>query len=260
MTAIRHITIILLTVLLFDKTYAQDTTTTNFFDQIKTYDLSTVLGADSILNQEREDRKVKFKRPEILGFIGDDYQKIFIHFLSIIQNPTNPYEYLVYGKTKVKEKICSFQGTITIRQARIYKSGDIPTYKQVFASCDVFLCEDKKQSWTGFIKGKLKSQFLIDNVGQFRYDALMLVADGFSNNQFVGSWTNYKNNASKKCNWGDYRIPECGDLDIGAGEFNVNEKYVSNGWISYMLENMAPNRAIVKPKAYIHAKNKKWWE
>ena len=59
-TALRHITIIVLAVLMFDKTYAQDTTTANFFDQIKTYNLSTVLAADSILNEEREDRIEKF--------------------------------------------------------------------------------------------------------------------------------------------------------------------------------------------------------
>jgi len=258
--ALRHIAFIVLTFLLFGKTYAQDTTTTDFFNQIKTYDLSTVLVADSILIEDREDGKEKFKRAEILGFIGDDYQRFFIHFVSVIQNPTSPHDYLVYGKTKVKETICSFQGIITIRQARIYKSGEIPTYKQGFATCDVILYEDKKQPSTGFIKGKLKSEFLIDNKGQLRYDALMFVADGFSNNQFVGSWTSFKTNASKKCNWGDYRIPECGDLDIGAGEFSVKEKYVKNGWLAYMLENMAPNYAIVKPIGDKKAENKKWWE
>ena len=259
-TTLRHITIILLTVLLFGKTYAQDTTTTNFFDQIKNYDLSTVLTADSFLAEDREDSKYKIKRAEILGFIGEDYQRFFIHFVSVIQNSTNPYEYLVYGKTKVKETICSFQGTITVRQSRIYKSGDIPTYKQGFTTCDVILYEDKKQSSTGFIKGKLKSEFLIDNKGQSRYDALMFVGDGFSNNQFVGSWTSYKINISKKCNWGDYRIPECGELDIGAGEFSVNEKYVKNGWLSYMLENIAPNGAIVKSKTDKKSNSKQWWE
>jgi hypothetical protein len=259
-TALRHITIIILTVLLFGKTYAQDTTTTNFFDQIKTYDLSTILAIDSILTEDREDGKEKFKRAEILGFIGDDYQRLLIHFVSVIQNPTNPYEYLVFGKTKVKETICSFQGTITIRQSRIYKSGDIPTYKQGFAVCDVILYEDKKQPSTGYIKGKLKSEFLIDNKGQFRYDALMFVADGFSNNQFIGSWTSYKTNSSKKCNWGDYRIPECGDLDIGAGEFSVNEKYVKNGWLTYVLENKMPNGAIVTPTSSNKTERKSWWQ
>ena len=114
--------IIFLSVLLLGQTYAQDTTTTNFYAQIKNYDLSAIITADSFLAEDREDSKDKVKRAEILGFIGDDYQRLFIHFISVIQNPTNPYEYLVYGKTMVKENICPFQGTITVRQARIYRS------------------------------------------------------------------------------------------------------------------------------------------
>lgn len=249
-----------LTIMLFGKTYAQKSETTDFFEQIKNYDLSTILTADSFLTEDREGSNDRIKRAEILGFIGNDYQRFFIHFLSAIQNPTNPHEYLVYGKTMVKETVCSFQGTVTIKAVRIYKSGDIPAYQQGFAICDVTLFEDKKQASTGFFKGKLTSNFIIDNKKQFRYDALMFVADGFSNNQFIGNWTSYKTNTSKKCNWGDYRIPESGDLDIGAGEFSVNDKYVKNGWLSYMLENMMPNGLIVKPTIDKKTKNKNWWE
>jgi hypothetical protein len=260
MTAHRHIVIFILTVLLFDKAFTQDTTTTDFFDQIRTYDLSTILIADSILTEERENGKEKLKRAEILGFIGDNYQRFFIHFVSVIKNPTDPHEYFAFGKTMVNETICLFHGNIKIIQSKICESVDIPTYKQGVATCDVILYENKNQTSTGFFKGKLTSNFIIDNKGQFRYDALMFIADGFSNNQFVGSWTNYKTNASKKCHWGDYRIPDCGDFDIGAGEFSANQKYAKNGWVSYMLENMSPNGAIVKPKVDNKTKNEKWWE
>ena len=258
-TTLRHIITIVLTVLLVGKTYAQDTTTTDFFDQIKTYDLSTVIEADSILTEDREDGKEKFKRAEILGFIGEDYQRFFIHFVSVIQNPTNPYEYLIYGKTKVKETICSFQGTITVRQARIYKNGDISSYRQGFATCDVILFEDKKKISTGFIKGKLKSKFIIDNKGRFRYDALMFVSDDFSNNQFTGIWTSYKTKTSKKCHWGDYRIPDCGKLDIGAGEFSPNVKYLKNGWENYQLAyTFDPNKPETKKAK--QKENQQWWK
>jgi hypothetical protein len=258
-TTLRHITVTILTVLLFGKTYTQDTTTTNFFDQIKTYDLSTILTADSIISEDGENGKEKFKRAEILGFIGDDYQRLFIHFVSVIQNPTNPYEYLVFGKTKVKETICSFQGTITVRQARVYISADIPTYKQGFAICDIILYEDKKQPSTGFIKGMMKSEFLIDNKGRFRYDATSFLADGYSNNQFDGSWTSYKTNTSKKCNWGDYRIPQCGDLDIGAGEFSVNDKYLKSGWTNYRIAwGTYPETPEVEQAR--HKENEQWWK
>ncbi len=54
--------------------------------------------------------------------------------------------------------------------------------------------------------------------------------DGFKNNQFVGTWKSYKNKVVKKCHWGDYRIPDCGDLDIGVGDISINKKYVRNGW------------------------------
>lgn len=71
---------------------------------------------------------------------------------------------------------------------------------------------------------------------------------------FVGSWTSYKTNIAKKCNWGDYRIPDSSDLDIGTGEFSVNEKYVKNDWLSYMLESSSPNLAIKKEKSKMRIK------
>ncbi|NEU06987.1 hypothetical protein GZH53_01570 [Flavihumibacter sp. R14] len=259
-TALRSTAILILTILPFTNAYAQDTTTTNFFDQIKAYDLSTILTADSILTEDREGDKEKIKRSEILGFIGDDYQRFFIHLVSVIQNPVNPYEYLVYGKTRVKETISTFQGTITVRKAGIYKSGDIPTYKQGFVTCDVILYEDKKHPSTGFIKGKLKTALIIDNKGRFRYDALMLIADGFSNNQFVGSWTSYKTNLSKKCNWGDFRIPGCGDLDIGAGEFSVDDKYVKSGWSNYRQAYSHEDTNSMASKQARQKEDEQWWK
>lgn len=63
----------------------------------------------------------------------------------------------------------------------------------------------------------------------------MLVADGFTNNNFTGTWTSYKSNLSRKCNWGDYRIPESRLLDIGAGQFSVDQKYRKNGWENFSV-------------------------
>jgi len=255
---LQHIAVAILTVFFLSNTFGQNTTTINFYEQIKNYDLSTILIADSFLAEDREYGKDRIKRAEILGFIGDNYQRFQIHFISVIQNPTDPYEYLAYGKTKVKETICTFQGKITLKQAKTYKSNDIPAYQQGYTTCDVILYEDNKQPFTGFVKGKLTSHFVIDNQGTFRYDGTNFVADGFSNNEFIGTWTSYKSNVSKRCNWGDYTIPESGDLDIGAGEFSVDEKYVRNGWVNYMLENMAADLEIKRDKTNTEQKN--WWE
>jgi hypothetical protein len=257
MTVLKHTTIFLIILLCRHEHSNAQEKGTDFYDKIKTYDLSAILTADSILTEDREDSKDKIKRAETLGYIGDNFQRFHIRFISVIQNPTNHYEYLAYGKTMVKENVCSFQGKILVAKSQLYKC-DIPTYKQGTAICEVVLYEDKKQLSTGFIKGKLITNFVIDDKGKFRYDALMFVADGFSNNQFIGSWTSYKTNASKKCNWGDYRIPDSGDLDSGTGEFIVSEKYVKNGWISYMLQYKTPNRDIKNEQQ--KTENKEWWK
>jgi hypothetical protein len=258
MTIVKHMTASLVfTILLCGHAYGQDNKT-DFYEQIKNYDVSTILMADSILTEDREDSKEKIKRAEALGFIGDNFQRFHIHFISIIRNPANPYEYLAYGKTMVKGNVCSFQGKIVVKESSIFKSKDIRTYTQGSAICEVVLYEDGKQSSTGMIKGKLTTNFVIDDKGKFRYDALMFIADGFSNNQFTGTWTSYKTNVSKKCNWGDYRIRDSGDLDSGAGEFMVSNKHIKNGWVSYMLENKATNLNVKEQEG--ENESKEWWK
>lgn len=242
--------------------YAQNAKTVDYLDKIKNYDLSTVLLTDSIINEDITDgeyHKTKFQRAEILGFIGNDYQRLQIHFISIIQNIDNPYEYFAYGKTKVKGTICSFQGKITIIESKLYTESDIPSYKQGYTVCDVNLYEDTKQNSTGFFSGRLKSSFLIDSEGAFKYDALSFVADGFCNNQFTGTWTSYKTKSAKNCNWGDYRIPKSGDLDIGAGEFSVDDKYLKNGWEDYKLAwtTYPETPEVIKARK---KEEEKWWK
>lgn len=256
----KYISLFIIGLSLYGQGHAQEVKTTNFYDQIKNYDLSTILMVDSILDKDREGNQAMIKRSEILGFIGDNYQRFYIHFISIIQNPVNPYEYFAYGKTKVKENICAFQGTIKIIRSEIYKNPDVPTCKQGTAICEVYLYEDKKMPFSGFFKGTLSSHFIIDYNGKFRYDALMFIADDFSNNQFVGNWTSYKTNASKKCHWGDYRIPDCGDLDSGAGEFYVNEKYIKNGWENFIFLLGGYKTDSQEFKNAVQKENEKWWK
>ena len=257
-TLFRYLGIILFGILFGKQGFAQPKTT-NFYEQIKNYDLSVVLMADSIFAEE----ETMIKRNEILGFIGDDYLRMYVKFISIIQNPENQYEYFAYGKTMVRRNICEFQGIIKIVSSEIYNTADIPSYKQGFAVCEVVLYENKYQTHTGFFKGKLISNFLIDAKGKFRYDAIMFVADGFLNNQFTGMWTNYKTKTSKICNWGDYRIPNSGNLDSCVGEFCPDKKYVQNGWENYRYLNdnsFYPNMDSPEYKKALQKENEKWWK
>jgi hypothetical protein len=249
--------ILTFTILLFVKANAQKNEN-NFYIEIKNYDLSKIITTDTIIAEDREKNKEKILKAEPIGFIGDDFQRFYIHVISVIQNPKNQYEYFVYGKTKVKETIRPFQGTLTIKKADIEKNTQLTNYQQGTATCEVNFYEDKKLTSTGFINGVLTIDYLIDPKKNFRYDALNFYSDRFSNNTFTGTWTSYKTNVSKKCNWGDYRIPNSGDLDIGAGEFSPNPKYFDKGWKYYILTQSGETEVDVEM-----GKNKekiKWWK
>ncbi len=136
------------------------------------------------------------------------FSKISNPFYISIKNPDNELQYFIYGKTKVKENICSFQGSITITESRTYDIGDIPALKQGFVKGQYEFFEDPDQKGTGILKGKFQSDYYINEKGELKYDAITFVADGFNNNQFEGTWTSYKTEESKK-KTGVIRIPDC---------------------------------------------------
>jgi hypothetical protein len=237
----------------------QDRATIDFYELIKYYDLSKIWTADSILAENIEGSKEMHKRSEPVGYIGNDFQRFYIHFISAIKKQNSPYEYLVFGKTKVKNTLCDFLGTIKIIGSKQYDKSELPDYKEGYVVCEIQFFEDSKQPSTGYISGKMVTNFLIDSKNKFRYNAIMFPSDEFCNNQCGGNWINYKTKEIKKCNWGDYRIPDSKGLDIGAGFFSVDEKYVKNGWENYMLSILGkPDSAEVK-----EARKKEleeWWK
>jgi len=168
----------------------------------------------------------------VMGFIGSNYQRIRVKFISVIRNNATPEQYFIYGKTMVKDNVCEFQGILKITAAYYFKTSEADG-KQGFMLGDYTFYEDPAQKHVGQFKGSCRLSFYFDKQGQIQYDNLMGGADGFINNEFVGSWTAYGATTSKPCNWGDSRIPMSGDLDTGSGEFSPNEKYVANGWQNY---------------------------
>ena len=65
------------------------------------------------------------------------------------------------------------------------------------------------------------------------YDDTANEADPYRNNQFAGRYTPAPGGEKLRSNWGDFRIPDSGDLDQGAGEFSPADKYLKNGWDGY---------------------------
>lgn len=172
----------------------------------------------------------------IIGFIGADYQRIQIHFISVIKNPDNPIQYLVYGKSKVNDNICDFQGTIEIYKARFYNESEIDSIKQGFILAKYDFYEDPSQTHVGIFRGIVKTDWYIGDSGILQYNDIHLGADGYCNNQFVGIWRGYNRTDFKTCNWGVLRIPYSGNLDSGAGEFSPDKKYHDSGWSDYLKE------------------------
>lgn len=192
---------------------------------------------------------------EILGYIGDDFQRFRIRFLSIEQDKTDKTKYNVTGKTKVKNIICDFEGIIIVKEVRFYygdQTCNTGKKKAVLSGSYIFK-EDSTRTNSGILEGKFTSYIYwkADNV--FFNDLARWYDDSYHNNQFEGKWTNYSSGKSKKCNWGVDRIPDSKELDNGSAEFYPNLKYKNNGWSSY------PDGSSDKYEEELKNDRKKWW-
>ena len=171
-----------------------------------------------------------------IGFIGTERQRFYIHFSDVVKHPDNPYQYIVRGKTKIKNNICTFTGIVTITEAALLARKEEPgdghvEYKDGFVLAQFMLREDEGQRGSGMIRGMMVSDFTIDKNGMLAYCNLMPV----ENNQFAGTWTHYKTGASKVCNFGHDRIPANGlsknaPLGEGDGVFIPDASILDRGW------------------------------
>lgn len=210
---------------------------------LEKFDLSTsVINPDTIeemldsVNIVKKQKPQRFALPEPLGFKGKDYQRLFIHYDTIFR--TSPNVYSVKGKTLFRDTVRLFTGTIQIdslSSARITSSEEdegyygklIDEYGHAYASYR--FVEDALQSGNGIYTGRARFDFVLKR-GRLYYDTVWLRADGYFNNQYEGTWSSSDGKLRLKCNWGDFRIPDSGDLDYGTQEFAPRKKYFSRGW------------------------------
>lgn len=208
----------------------------------------------------------------ILGFIGDDYQRLYINYLVVIKNSVSPTKYYVYGKSKVMANICRFMGEIEIlhirkiddpQKTQRYEAAkdyqDTDEVKRLSKEEYILLAkyqfyEDPDQKGTGVFRGIFKTNFYVEEGMIFYNDLDLRYSDSFSNNQHVGTWTSYASGATKKANWGEFRIPYSGDLDWGAGEFSPNKKYLENGWETYYKAYIKQDTTAQK------VEEERWWD
>jgi hypothetical protein len=246
--------------------YGQDKACrTDILNGIKVFEANKI---ENYIEYDYSTLWLKSKNEIVYGIIGDDHQRIQIKFLQIEKNIHNPKEYLVFGKTNVKDNVCDFVGKITIISIQefssenfgvdnMYKGAGIKKQGLLIAKYEFF--ENKNQNHSGSFQGTIKSKWYLDKNENIEYNDINLMSDGYFNNAFVGTWKMYNSKLEKECNWGDYRVPNshC-DFDIGVGEFNVAEKYWKKGWLDIALRNKMPNSAIIENKSEKQIKN--WWE
>ncbi len=229
--------------------YAQPTNKADYFNELKQRDVSYLF-----IHPYWE-----FDENQPIGYLGNNFERLRIKFISVIKNPLDPTEYLIYGKSKVKNNICSFQGKLTIDRSITFNEDDDTLTLFGELSGHYTLFEDQKQPGTGIFKGVFETYFSFGENNEIVYGSLT----DYSTNQFEGNWTNYKTLKSIKCNWGDYRIPDSKNLDIGEGEFVPSDNYKNLGWESYLInlgksiEGVENNRN--KELEAIRIEKEKWW-
>jgi len=194
----------------------------NLIDKYKSFDFSSLM----------------LPKTEFLGFIGNDYQRIYMNFISANKDP-NHLLYRVSGSSLVLNNKCDFNGIIEIKQIREYrilhlgvdnKLKDQGIKAQGALIGKYSFKENKNQPHSGEFVGVMTLYWYIDKNGTLLYDDIRIYSDEYRNNQYVGIWKDYSTNDVKTCNWGEYRIPFSGDLDYGAAEFSPRKKYHDKGW------------------------------
>lgn len=206
----------------------------SLLDSLKQSNLQVVFLADSFYSLE-EDQYKKHHRSQPLAFIDSNFQRLYIHFDSFQKNPDNTLEYFCTGATRVHNTICHFKGTLTLKNAFATPNEFADSLHHCATIIfDIKLYEDSTEFESGLFSGQLEYDVWFDNKAIAHYNGLSFYSDNFSNNRFTGQWQNFKTGETKICGWGDYRIPNSNDLDIGAGEFSVNDRYIKNGWQDYM--------------------------
>lgn len=191
--------------------------------------------------------KLLIPKHPVLGFIGTDYRRVRINLTSVIKDKQKADNYNVVGFSLVDGNRCDFSGKIIIDQIReykimhfgvdnIYKSKGLKSQGVLIGSYT--FKENPDQKGSGIFQGVLTLNWYIDKDGLLKYDDIELLSnDSYKNSQYVGRWTKYGLTSGKVCNWGEFRIPYSGKLDIGDGEFLPNPLYRKNGWNDYKEKN-----------------------
>lgn len=205
-----------------------------------------------------------------MGYIGENFQRFYIHFLEIVKDSSNPSSYWVKGKSRVGNNICDFEGRILILHIKEIDKHERETFLKIaeqqkdtgllrktkpqkYIVLTEYTFKENTNQWgTGIFRGIMKSIFYIKN-NKVTFDDLDY-GDSYYNNAAVGTWKSYKSEVMKVCNWGEFKIPYSDSLGGGAAEFYIYKKYRKYGWENYYKAWFERDKNAQKEE------EKKWWK
>ena len=215
------------------------------------YDFSVVFTCDSITSAD----SVRHEHAQPLGYWGLNYDRLKIHYDSIVKHPAVANKYLAYGETQFDHKIVFFVGELKITKIEERTDSRYPGMRMGLIHGTYKFSENKEQKSSGIYAGRFTSNWLINDSLGVVYDALDYGQPHFKNNQFRGYWKSYLTGAKQKSCWGDYRIPNSAEFDQGRKEFIPDQKHKHKGWDDYIKEHEDPSNH----KAFEH-EHEHWWE
>ncbi len=197
------------------------------------------------------------------GVIGAKHQRIRIYFDSIIKSDDEDFNYIVSGRTKVKENVCDFKGTIVFyyanKDASFKNENETNEIDGILKAAYIFR-ENPDQKSTGLFKGEIISYWTFEDGNvKLGTGAYTSIDYGFA---FQGSWQGYKSDNISRCCWSNYKIP-CtpDDFNVSDGPDVIpNIKYKDAGWENLNIiytSHPESNDFIKASKAEKKASN--WW-
>ena len=196
-----------------------------------------------------------------LGFIGQNYQRLYIYFTRAEKDTADAALYHVEGASRVRENVCNFVGSIRLKRIDRNDNEGFRSLDRYRITGEYSLREDERQQGAGRFAGKVTVDFYVYEDSVYFDDLFLNMSDGYCNNSFEGKWTSFKTKASKKANWGLFRIPDSDALDVGECEFMVADKYKRNGWEIYSATVGDSNiLKISLVEDAVDEERREWWQ
>lgn len=192
---------------------------------------------------------------QIFGFIGEEFQRFRIKFISVVKNQGAVNQYLVYGKTMVRNHVVPFQGIVQLNTWNIHEGAE--TQQSGIIGGTYTFYEQAGIEHSGILQGSFSSHIYQASANEWLCDDRNSEADEYANNQFSGTWKAYEGGLVLPCRWGDYRIPDCADLDAGLADFYPAIQYQENGWQNYVK---LADALYGKNKEALKKEMQTWWE